>query len=149
MKIILIKPHTRLGESGDIVAVKDGYARNFLFPRNLAIPATDSNLRQVEVLRRQRVAQEEKRKGKLAIVAEKLSRTSVDLQVEADANDMLYGSVTSGLIADALQKQGFDVDRKKIHIDEPIDRVGVYNVRIELHPEIDAKVRVWVIKHAN
>ncbi len=147
MKVILTQPHPRLGEPGDVVEVKDGYARNYLIPRNLAIPATKGNLKQVEAIKRRQMTLEQKRKEKLMAIAEKLSRVSVDIVVEVDENDRLFGSVTPGQIAEALQKQGFDIDKKQIILEEPIESLGVYNVTIKLHPEIEAKARVWVFKH--
>ncbi len=147
MKVILTQPHPRLGEAGDVVEVKDGYARNYLFPRNLAIPATKGNLKQIEAIKRRQMTLEQKRKEKLMALAEKLSRISVDLVVEVDENDRLFGSVTPGQIAEALQKQGFDIDKKQIVIDEPIETLGVYNITVKLHPEIEGKVRLWVFKH--
>jgi len=147
MKVILTQSHPRLGEAGDVVEVKDGYARNYLIPRNLAIPATKGNLKQVEAIKRRQMTLEQKRKEKLMAIAEKLSRVSVDIVVEVDENDRLFGSVTPGQIAEALQKQGFDIDKKQIILDEPIESLGVYNVTVKLHPEIEAKARVWVFKH--
>ena len=90
---------------------------------------------------------EQKRKEKMRVLADKLSRVSVDLVVEVDDEDKLFGTVTTGQIAEALQKQGFDVDRKQVALDEPIDSLGVYNIRIDLHPEIESRVRVWILKH--
>lgn len=147
MKVILTQPHPRLGEAGDVVEVKDGYARNYLIPRNLAIPATKGNLKQVEAIKRRQMTLEQKRKEKLMALAEKLSRISVDLVVEVDENDRLFGSITPGQIAEALQKQGFDIDKKQIVIEEPIETLGVYNITVKLHPEIEGKVRLWVFKH--
>ncbi|RKZ31481.1 50S ribosomal protein L9, partial [bacterium] len=115
--------------------------------RNLASPATEGNLKQVETIRRRQMSIEQKRKEKLQNVADKLSRVSVDIVVEVDENDNLFGSVTPGQIAEALQKQGFEVNKKQIVLDEPIENLGVYNVTVRLHPEVEAKARVWVFKH--
>jgi len=147
MKVILTQPHLKLGEAGDIIVVKDGYARNYLIPRNLAIAANKGNIKQVEVIKRRRMTIEQKRKDKLQIVSEKLSRVSVDLVVEVDDEDRLFGHVTNTQISEALKKQGFDVDRKQVIIDEPIESLGVYNIKIQLHTEIETKIRVWVLKH--
>ncbi|MCD6417854.1 50S ribosomal protein L9 [bacterium] len=147
MKVILTQSHFKLGSAGDVITVKDGYARNYLIPRKFAIPATPGNMKQVEQIRRRQMTIEQKRKEKMQILAEKLSRVSVDLVVEVDEEDKLFGTVTTGQIADALQRRGFDIDRKQIIIDEPIDSLGVYNVKIDLHPEVECAVRVWILKH--
>ena len=83
----------------------------------------------------------------MQILADKLQKVSVDLVVEVDEEDKLFGTVSPGQIAEALQKQGFDIDRKQIVIEEPIDSLGVYNVTVKLHPEVQAKVRVWILRH--
>ena len=147
MKVILTQSHFKLGSAGDVITVKDGYARNYLIPRKFAIPATPGNMKQVEQIRRRQMTIEQKRKEKMQILAEKLSRVSLDLVVEVDEEDKLFGTVTTGQIADALQRRGFDIDRKQIIIDEPIDSLGVYNVKIDLHPEVECAVRVWILKH--
>ncbi len=147
MKVILTKSHSKLGTAGNIVVVKDGYARNFLIPRKLAIPATSGNMKQVKQIKHRQMTIEQKRKEKMQILAEKLSRVSVDLVVEVDDEDKLFGTVTQGQIAEALQKQGFDINRKQVALDEPIDSLGVYNIRIDLHPEVESRVRVWILKH--
>jgi len=146
MKIILIQPHPKLGDVGDIVEVKDGFARNYLIPKKFAIPATKGNLKQIEMLKKRKLTIEEKRKKYLHQLAEKLARTSVDIVVETDEEDRPFGAVSAGQIADALQRQGFNVDKKQIIIEEPIDSLGVYNVKIKLHPEIETKIRLWVLK---
>ena len=147
MKVILTQSHFKLGSAGDVITVRDGYARNYLIPRKFAIPATPGNMKQVEQIRRRQMTIEQKRKEKMQILAEKLSRVSLDLVVEVDEEDKLFGTVTTGQIADALQRRGFDIDRKQIIIDEPIDSLGVYNVKIDLHPEVECAVRVWILKH--
>lgn len=147
MKVILTQHHSRLGNAGDVVSVKDGYARNYLIPRKIAIPATSGNMKQVEQIRRRQLTMEQKRKERMMTLAEKLSRVSVDIVVEVDENENLFGTVTPGQVAETLQKQGFDINKKQVILDEPIDSLGVYNVRIKLHPEVESKVRVWILKH--
>ena len=147
MKVILTQPNPKLGDAGDIVVVKDGYARNYLFPRKLAIEATKGNLKRVEGIKKRQMSIEQRHKEKLMTISEKLSRVSVDIIVEVDDEDKLFGSVTPGQISEALKKQGFDIDRKQIILDEPIESLGVYNVGIKLHPDVETKVRVWVLKH--
>ncbi len=146
MKVILTQSHPKFGNAGDVIEVRDGFARNYLIPRRLAIPATPGNLKQIDQIRRRQLTLEQRRREKLQALAEKLSQASVDLVVEVDEQDRLFGAVTPGQIAEALQKQGFDVDKKQIVLDEPIESLGVYNVRVVLHPEVEARVRVWILK---
>lgn len=147
MKVIITQPYPKLGNAGDIVEVKDGFARNFLIPKKIAIPANEGNLKQVEQIKRKQMTIEQKLRAKLSSIAEQLSRTSIDLIVEVDEKDKLFGTISQTQIAEALAKQGFEIDRKQIIIEEPIETLGVYNVKIQLHPDISSVIRVWVLKH--
>ena len=146
MEVILLKPVPPLGTRGDTVKVKPGYARNFLFPRNLAIPANESNLRVFEeaerVLKRRdlndmRVAKEK---------AAKLIDVSCTITVQVGEEDKLYGSVTTADIAKELAGQGFEFDKRQILLEEPIRQIGVYNVDVKLHREVRVPIKVWVVK---
>ena len=107
----MVKNHPTLGKPGEIVQVKNGYARNYLIPRKYAIAVTTGNLKQVEVIKQRQFTAEEKRKERMLKLAEKLSRISVDLVVEVDDEDRLFGSITTTQIADALAKQGYSVSK--------------------------------------
>ncbi len=146
MKVIMTQHHPQLGNPGDVVNVKDGFARNFLIPRKYAIIATPGNLRQVEMIKQRQLTLEEKHKEKLRYISEKIARISVDLVVEVDEEDRLFGTVSPAQIAEALEKQGYSISKKQIIISDPIDSLGVYNVRVQLHPDIESKIRVWVLK---
>jgi large subunit ribosomal protein L9 len=146
MEVILLKTLSPLGARGDRVRVKPGYARNYLFPRNIATPATDSNKRVFEeeerVLQRRDITEMRDAKQK----AEKLAEVSCTITVQVGEEDKLYGSVTSIDIAKELANQGFDIDKKKVLLEEPIKKVGVYTVDIKLHREVSVPIKVWVVK---
>jgi len=146
MDVILLKEVSPLGTRGDTVKVKPGYARNYLFPRKLAIQATKSNKRVFEeeerVLARRDVTEMRDAKAK----AGKLADVSCTITVQVGEEDKLYGSVTAIDIAKELAGQGFEIDKKMIQLDEPIKKVGVYTIDIKLHREVSVPIKVWVVK---
>ena len=141
MKVILTEDVDRLGEAGEIVEVKDGYARNYLLPRDLALAANRANTAVYEEVRRQT---REKREAEAQ--AKALKNVSCTVSVAVGEGDRIFGSVTAQQIADLLKEQGFDIDRRSIHIEEPIRALGVYDVPIRLYTEVEATVKVWVVK---
>jgi large subunit ribosomal protein L9 len=146
MEVILLKTLSPLGTRGDTVRVKPGYARNYLFPRHLAIPATASNKKvfdeQEKTLQRRDVAEMRAAREK----AQKLAAVSCTITVQVGEEDKLYGSVTAADIAGELGKQGFELDKKTILLDEPIKKIGVYTIDIKLHREVTVPIKVWVVK---
>ena len=146
MKIILKQRVEKLGQTGDLVNVKDGFARNFLFPRNLALAASAANLKVVEMLKASKSAQEEKEKQKALELAQKLEKASFTLSVEATADDKLYGGIDVSEIAALLKNEGCDTDKKNVLLDEPIKSLGVFPVEVKLHPQVSAKIKVWIVR---
>ena len=146
MKVILIEDVKKLGSMGEIVQVKDGYARNFLFPKNLARPATESNLNIIEEIKRKKEAAIVKEKKLAEELRDKLSLVSCTLAVEAGDDDRLFGSVTAQDIANSFEEEGFSIDKRKFILEEPIKKLGVYHVSVKLHPEVSGDVKVWVVK---
>ncbi|NOX36934.1 MAG: 50S ribosomal protein L9 [Calditrichaeota bacterium] len=146
MKIILREDFERLGKAGDIVDVKPGYARNYLIPKQIAYPATPSYLKILEEERKQKQQRLLKEKKQAEAMAKKLEDVSVTISVSVGEEDKMFGSVTSQNIADALKEQGIEIDRRKIELEEPIKELGIYSVPIRLHPEVEAKIKVWVVK---
>ncbi len=146
MKVILREDVVHLGSAGNIVDVRDGYARNFLIPRNFAIPATSTNLKSFEHVRRQMEAKREKRKREAEALKSKLERISCSISKKVGEQDKLFGSVTSQDIEKAFQAEGFTVDKKDILLSEPIKSLGVYTVPIRVFEEIVANAKVWVVK---
>lgn len=146
MKVILRKDLEKIGKVGDVVEVKDGYARNYLFPKNLALPATPGNLKRVEDEKRIFLKKKEKIKEEAMTVAEKLERKSVTIPVQVGEQEQMFGSVTAQDIANMLNQEGFDIDKNQVELPEPIKSLGIYNVKINLYPGVAPTVRVWVVK---
>ena len=144
MEVILRSDIERLGKIGDVVRVSPGYARNYLIPKNLAYTATGGNLKRIEFEKRSASQLADHELEQARKHAEKLSELSLTFQVKVGEEDKLYGSVTTGDIVEEASKQGFDLDRRKIVIEEPIKKLGVYTVGI--HPEVVAEIKVWVVK---
>ena len=146
MEVILRKDIDRLGKSGDQVHVKDGYARNFLIPRGFAYEMSPSNVAMLEEEQRQSHIHEQRVFKHASDIAAAIEKTSLTVKVLVGQDDKIFGAVTSQVIADLLAEKGIEVDRRKIQIDEPIKSLGVYEVPIKLHTDIEAKVKVWVVK---
>jgi large subunit ribosomal protein L9 len=146
MKVILRQDYENLGRMGDIVEVKDGYARNFLIPRKIALPATPGNIRMVETEKKQKAFKLEREKLNAQKLAEKLYGLEITIPMRAGENKRLFGSVTAQMIADEIGKLGVEVDRKKILLDEPIKMLGSYEVPIKLHPDVSVKIKVNVVQ---
>jgi large subunit ribosomal protein L9 len=146
MKVILIENLQNLGKIGDILDVKDGYARNFLFPNKLALPATEENIKGLK-----RKMQEIQRKieiEKLTIeeLDRKLRGLNLTIPKKCGEKDTIFGSVTVADIWEALSKAGFEIDKKKIQLKEPIKRLGIYNIPIKLHPSLTSEIKIEVVK---
>lgn len=146
MEIILRQDYEQLGKTGDIVKVKDGYARNYLIPKGIAYIATKESKKRLENEIKLRSWRLEKEKRLAEELAKKLENVSCTIPVQVGEEDKLFGSVTSQNIAEALAGQGYEVDRRKIQLDEPIKSLGIYSVPIKLHPDVTATVKVWVVK---
>ncbi|MBN1870166.1 MAG: 50S ribosomal protein L9 [Candidatus Omnitrophica bacterium] len=146
MEVILSQNVDALGKLGDVVKVKDGYARNFLLPRKLAYAATPANLKRIEQQEKNRKIQYEREKQEAENLAEKLNKTSCTVSVEVNDLDKLYGAVSEADIFKALEIEGFTVDKKTIVIPNPIEELGIFEIGIRLHPEVTAKIRLWVTK---
>lgn len=145
MKVILQKTVERLGDPGDVADVADGYARNFLIPRGLAVRAEKGMVRHAESLKRSHEARTKARKGEFEGLAARLIQAPVLVTAKAGEEGRLFGSVTAADVAAALSAQaGVEVDRKDVHLDEPIRSVGTHEVRVHLHPEVDPVVTVEV-----
>jgi large subunit ribosomal protein L9 len=146
MEIILREKVGKLGSKGDIVRVSDGYARNFLLPKRLAVLATAPNIRQIEQEKAAAVRREAVEKQEAEALAQQLSKVSLSLTRKVGEHDVLYGSVTSMDIAEALEAKGFTLDKRKIELPEPIKSLGKVDVPIRLHREVTAFVGLVVSK---
>ena len=145
MKVILTEEIRGLGTRGDVVTVKDGYARNFLLPKNLAREATTGNLKQIEHERRKwaLLAQQEKDVAQKA--ADKVKGVKITIEKRVGEHGHLFGSVTANEIADALMEKGIEVDKRRIELEQPIKNLGVHDVDVRLHRDVTAQIKVEVI----
>ena len=146
MDIILREKIEKLGTKGDIVHVSDGYARNFLLPKKLAMVATPANIRQIEQEKAAAVRREAVEKQEAEALAQQLSRVSLNLSRKVGEHDVLYGSVTSMDIAEALEAKGFTIDKRKIELTEAIKSLGKFDIPVKLHREVTALVSLVVSK---
>lgn len=146
MQIILQEDVEKLGNRGEVVTVAEGYARNFLLPRKLALEATPGNMKRLERMRVAFAKKEATEKGDAEKLAELLATVAVTIARKAGENDQLFGSVTAADISEALGAQGYTVDKRKILLAEPIKIVGEHQVPVKLHREVQASVAVTVKK---
>ena len=142
MKVILTKDLDNLGRAGALVEVKPGYGRNYLLPRNLAVLATAKNIRQLDHQKAGILSRAAKDKQNMSAMAQKLSAVEVKLTRKVGEQNKLFGSVTSKDIHEQLVNQGYQVERKQIHLPEPLKEVGTHEVEVKLHAEVSAKVKV-------
>ncbi len=145
-EVILMDAVKDLGKAGDVVTVKDGYARNYLMPRKLAAPVTEATRRQLAKLQRDRERAAREAAAAAAAAAEKLSGMSVTLAKKTSDGEHLYGSVGPADIAAALTAQGFEIARDKVDVPEPIRELGVFDVKIRLASGVEAAIKVWVVE---
>ena len=146
MEVILRQHVDNLGNRGDIVKVADGYARNFLLPRKLALPATDGNRKHVERERKIMEAREAEEKGQAEAIASRLSAVDIAIARRVGETEQLYGSVTASDIAEYLKGKGFEIDRRKLILPEPIKTLGEHNVPLKLHRDVTLPLKVKVVR---
>ena len=146
MEIILRQAIENLGHPGDVVTVKNGYARNFLLPRGFAFEATPGNLKRIAAERTRLEAAENERRSGAEGLAKRLEEVQLTFSARVGEEGKLFGSVTSADIAEQLASQGFHIERRMIDLHEPIKALGVYRVPIKLHADVKPEIRVWVIK---
>ena len=145
MQVILREHVDNLGRRGEIVKVADGYARNYLLPRKLALLATEGNKKQIERERGKFVAKEAEEQKVAEAMVERLGALDIAIAKKVGETEALYGSVTTADIAEALAAKGVEIDRRKLHLSEPIKRLGEFDVPVRLHPDVTAHVKVRVV----
>ena len=148
MDVILREDVEKLGTRGQLVKVSPGYARNFLLPKRMAVAATESNKKIVEQERQAHLRRETKEVADASELAKMMTDLSVTIRQKAGDNDQLFGSVTSKDIAEALEKQGYTIERRKIVLDEPIKTLGEFKVALRLHKNVTTEIAVHVVKDA-
>lgn len=145
MEVILREHVDNLGRRGDVVKVAEGYARNYLLPRKLALAVTENNRRQIDREKKAADAREAEEKGQAEAIAARLTQLEIEIPRRVGENDTLYGSVTSADIAHALQAKGFDVDKRKIQLAEPLKTLGETTVPLKIHRDVTAQLKVRVV----
>ena len=145
MKVILLEDVRGSGKSGDVVNVSDGYARNMLIPRKLAVEATPQNIKQLEKKKEAIAKKFAEDKAAALEMKKKLEEVTIEVKTRAGQNGKVFGSVTSADIAEALKAQGFDIDKKKIQLDSPIKTTGKADVNVKLFTEVTGKIKVNVV----
>lgn len=148
MEVILKEDVIKLGSRGDVVKVAEGYGRNFLLPRKLAIEATTGNKKVVEQMHAAALRRSAKEKAQAEELSKQFDGLSVSFQRRSGENDQLFGSVTSGDIAEALAKKGFNLDRRKIQLHEPLKSIGEFTLPVKLHKDVTAHLKVVIEKEA-
>lgn len=146
MKVILRQNFETLGNMGDIVDVKDGYARNYLIPRNIAFQATAGGMQRLEEEKKQVQKRSEKQKKESENVAAELAKLSITIKMKVGEDEKLFGSVTSQMIADAVVEKGMKIDKKQIELEDSIKSLGIYDVPVKLPAGVAGTVKVWVVR---
>lgn len=146
MEIILTDNVVHLGKVGDVVKVKDGYARNYLLPRQMAVTATEGNKKRIEREKSKRLAQYEEHKKEAQQKADEISKVSLTIAVEVNDQEKLYGAISETEILKAFEAEGQKVEKKALVIEKPIEDLGIFEIGVKLHPEVIAKIRLWVTK---
>jgi len=145
-EVLLMADIPDLGSEGDVVTVADGYARNLLFPRKLGAPVSAAARKRLAKMRREREARRQEELERAGEMAKRLENVSCTIPVKTGEDEKLYGSVTAADVSAMLKEQGIDIDKRDLVIDKPIKELGVFNVKVKLHPDVEAGVKVWVVE---
>lgn len=146
MEVILTQDVNGIGKSGAVIKVKDGFARNFLFPQKFAVISTERNLKTLELGRQKKNLQMEKMKKDAEKVRDRLQNLSLTIPVLTQEKEKLYGSISAADLQNALKEENIDIDKDDILLEEPIKALGIYEIPVNLHPEISATIKVWIVK---
>ena len=146
MKVILRKNFENLGNIGDVVDVKDGYARNYLIPRSIVYPATQGYLKALEEEKKVHERRESKAVKEAEKISAQLGNVSITITMKVGEDDKLFGSVTSQMISDALKEKEYVINKRMIELEEPIKTLGIFEVPVKLHSKVQSKVKVWVVR---
>ncbi len=146
MKLILRKDIEKLGKVGDVITAKDGYARNYLIPRDIAFLANESNVKALEEEKKQVSRKLEKEKKSSEVLAGELEKTSVTIKMKVGEDDKLFGSVTSQMIAEALKEKGVILDKRQIELEDTLKSLGIFDVNVKLAGGVASKVKVWIVR---
>jgi large subunit ribosomal protein L9 len=148
MKLLLTQDTEKLGKMGDIVNVKDGYARNYLIPRKLGVLATEKNIKAAENAAEKQAMRDAKKRENMTALADQLNKLTIKFTLKAGEDDKLFGSVTSQMIAEAIATKGYKIDKKEIDLQEPIKHIGNHFVQIKLGEGIEGRIKLKVLAEA-
>lgn len=146
MDVVLVKDVEKLGPEGTVVHVKPGFARNYLLPRGLAVPATPQQLKIAEAATRQRAAKHERAKAEAMVIKQKLEARSLTLTLNVGEDDKTFGSVTAHEIAEALKRDGLSIEKHALQLEEPIKSLGVFEISVRIQADVTATLKVSVVK---
>ncbi|HOP05937.1 MAG TPA: 50S ribosomal protein L9 [candidate division Zixibacteria bacterium] len=146
MKVILKEDIADLGKAGDTVEVKNGYGRNYLMPRNLAIPATKANLRAIDEVTRQKVARDRKARKQAEVIRDRIEQLELSAEVLVGDEDKVFGSVGVHDIMELLAKEGVQIPKNQIELEAPLKALGVYTIPIKIEKSVSANLKLWVVK---
>jgi len=146
MKIILSQDVPKLGKIGDVVTVKEGFARNCLIPQNKGCVATAENLKRIDQMKAKQKLEADRLKKEAEEYAKKLSGLSCTVSVEVNDLEKLYGAVSETEIIKAIKDEGFEIDKKALVLEKPLEELGIFEIGIKVHPEVVAKIKIWVTK---
>ncbi len=146
MKIILRKSHQKLGDAGSIVNVANGYARNYLIPKRIAMEYSESSLKILGEEKKILEAKKDRDKKSAEQLGNELRKVSLTASVKVGEEDRVFGTVTSQDISNLLKEKGFDIDKKKILLEDAIKALGIYTIKVKLYPEVETSVKLWVVK---
>lgn len=146
VEVLLMKAVKDLGVEGDVVKVADGYARNYLLPNKLGAPVTAATQRRLAKIQRDRSESEKAQIEAARTMAGEMAKGSYTIPVKVGTENKLYGSVTNGDIAAALKTHGFEIEKNKIILDDPIRELGVYDIKVRIHPQVEAQIKVWIVE---
>lgn len=146
IEVVLLQDDPKLGKRGDVVKVSSGFAQNFLYPHGKAKPATPANLKSFEAEKAKNAKEEAERLSKAREIAAKVKAMTLTIEVSAGEGDKLYGAVNSQDLAEALRKQGLQVERRDVHLEDPIKKLGDYEVTVKPHTQVSAPLKVRIVK---
>lgn len=146
MEVVLLKDVEKLGATGSVVQVKPGYARNYLLPQGLAAVASPQRLKAVEEAKRQQLQKTQRISAEAEALKRKLESHPLTLKLSLGEGDKPFGSVTTHDIVDALKREGMEIDKHAVRLEQPIKSLGIYEVPVRLHPDVTATLKVWVVK---
>ncbi len=146
MEVILKEDVSKIGRAGDKVEVKDGYARNYLIPKGLALGVTVANEKAIQIQREKNIRKEEEIKAEAEAIAKKLEEISCTVAMNVGEDDKLFGAVTTADVAATLSAEGVAIDKKDIIFEDEMPKLGIYYFKVKLHPEVTQRVKLWVVK---